>query len=516
MGNLKIARGLRKENVLTSNRFYSRSQIEIHTASATYGPHQSIDPSKNLMNWTYQKQLSSDNASNEIGTATITLTAGVTGLGATSTWMDLVHIQDLVMIYVSPYRNSQMRTRFIGVITDISYQTDTNSDPENPTRNIQIQAEDLIMGLQSQILFPVFAPTFINGTDTALQQLFTHLQQIVSTYGTTVNQNGLPLLNVFGALLQNSTSMSAFTALSPSRVAQIVVNQLAPILFTPTFYMRNRHHGGSTTWVQLITQAYADTTQFAGANYYVTPQEETLQSMLSSIMNPPFLEFFGDVRSADQLGGIPSVSNNGAMFGPDNAQYYLVVRNTPFDTSSGLQGTSSTAFEELPITDVYLKNTSANQWYYTNSDVVNYYFVYPESFMQMSGFQATVQMLYQALVDVDSVTKYGLQPMQIAVLGFPDFNTLFTSTAATTSIQQTLAQFNQTLYDWYKDNPSYLRGTVTIHGDPSIRVGQRIRIRSIGLVAYVEAVQENFVTYESYQAVVTFSRGVFETGYPGP
>lgn len=509
LANIHVPLGVNKGNPRTAQQFRSRSYIEIHTPSASYGPGQQYDPSKSLLQWTFNKTLSSQSASNNVGTASIVLTAGINAeAGPTKMWTDFVSVQDLIVIRVSANGDNTMRTRFIGIISNIQYNDDTQSSPENPTRNITIQAQDLMVGLESQIVFPVEKLKFVNSDNKHLVQLITDLEVIGSNTGGAMNSGYLfPLLS---SLFSQSTSAGNLI-LSPSQLAQTIMDKMAKALYSPSFYIRNASTGSRVTWYNLVTQAFEHTHQFSGVNFYVTPQQETLSQMLASVMNPPFLEFFGDVRSADEMSDIPSPyygRKATTSFGNDNAEFQMVIRNTPFNTSSSALGTSPDAFDQLPIVDAYLKTVSQRGIYRTTSDTVNYYLAYPQTYMQNPGVQAAILSMYGAMVDVKSVTKYGLQPMEVPVLGFLGFSAF--GNPASSDIVATIEAFEQTLYDWYHLNPDYVRGSVTVHGNPILRVGKRVRFPQLGLTGYIEGIQETFINMTSYQTQVTFSRGLYD------
>ena len=502
-----IPRGVGIENPRSSHSFRSMSQIEIHTTNGVYAPGKLIDPSQSLVSWNYKKQLSSSSSSSEVGTLTLTLTAGIHGQSPTKRWDDLVAGMDLLVVYVSDNGPANMRTRFIGYITDITYQEDTGSNPTSPQRNIVIQAQDLVMGLMTELIWAAYAVDFVQKNIAASKEFnkfYTMLSQSAANYQQSIG-SGLPLLLWLSAFLPKATSSSQLFLLTPSQATNILMQKIMPTLFAPVVSVSNHSFSGHATWLNLIAQRFADTSQFAGALYYVQPQDGSMYETIQPMMNAPFLEFFGDVRSADQMADIPGLykgTKKAITFGPDNATFNLVIRNTPYDTTSGAAGTSSTVYEKLVTTDVYLKDQSQRNWGTTTSDVVNYFFSYPEGYMQQTGTLNALNVQYGALVDAESVVKYGLQPLILPILGFPQSGTNAYSPSA-------VKAWNQTLYDWYHLNPLYIRGTATIHGNPAVRVGTRIRFPTLGLTGYAEGLQEDFVNFQSYTSQVTFSRGVY-------
>ncbi|MFB5192943.1 hypothetical protein [Alicyclobacillus fastidiosus] len=516
MANIYVPK-IGNENPRTANLYRPFSQIEIHTQNGTFGPGQDVDPSNSLMQWQYSKQLSASDSSDDIGQLTLNLTAGPPTKFSTSTWLDLISPMDLIVVYASKSgrSSSDMRTRFIGYITDIYEVVDTESNPTQPQRYIQILAQDLMMGLDTSIVFPTIALSYIK-QDSDYRKINNLLSNVlgldVSTFGNQIASGSIPLLSFLGSELNKSMSLNQLLLMDPSTATNLVLEKILSVVFSPQVQISSFRFSGTAGYIPtksgagLVTQAFDNTSQFAGAQYFVQPQEETFYAMFQGMMNAPFLEFFGDVRSSDQMGGIPSPYNgspSGIAFGPDNATFQMVIRNTPFDTTSGAPGTSSNAFEQLPMTDVMLKDSSGKQWGKSMEDVVNYYYVYPEGFVQQGGAMIpVVNQLYGALLDADSITQYGLQPLEVPILGWPqDSNDAMNPVA--------VKKFEQALYDWYHLNPQFIRGTTTIHGDPSVRVGQRIRFPTVGLIGYVESLTETYTAMQSYESQVTFSRGVY-------
>ena len=500
-----VPRGSASENPQSSEQFRSMSQIEIHTTKDTYGPGRKLDPTLSLQSWHFKKTLSSSQSSNEIGTLSLQLTAGVIGQSPTSTWDEFVSVMDFIVVYASDDGPKNMRTRFIGYITDINYVEDTGSNPQNPQRSIQIQASDAMLGLQTELVWTSVKLTPVAGetSSAAFDRLYAAVKRGFSSYGSSQSGN-VPILLWLLAFLGKSTKNSSLWFMSPSQTANLLVQNVMPALFAAGVSIRSQKFSGVATWLDIITQTFGDTSQFSGAFYFLQAQSGGIYSTLQSMMNAPFLEFFGDVRSADQMTDIPAAwtgTKKGIAFGPDNASFNLVIRNTPFDTTSGAPGTKPRVYETLPITDVYLKETTSRQWGTTTSDVLNYFYSYPEGYLQQSKFLAAINTSFGALVDTDSVAKYGMRPLEIPVLGYP-------TTYGTSFSPSQMMAWNQTLYDWYHLNPQYIRGTATVHGNPALRVGTRVRFPAVGLTGYVEGVDEQYVAFQSYTATVTFSRGV--------
>ena len=500
-----VPKGSASENPQSSEQFRSMSQIEIHTTKDTYGPGRQLDPTLSLQSWHFKKTLSSSQSSNEIGTLSLQLTAGVIGQPPTSTWDEYVSVMDFIVVYASDDGPKNMRTRFIGYITDINYVEDTGSNPQNPQRSIQIQASDAMLGLQTELIWTSVKLTPVAGetSSAAFNRIYAAVQKGMASYGSSQSGN-VPILLWLLAFLDKSTKNSSLWFMSPSQTANLLVQNVMPALFSAAVSIRTKKFSGVATWLDVITQAFGDTSQFSGAFYFMQAQSGGIYSTLQSMMNAPFLEFFGDVRSADQMTDIPSAwtgTKKGIAFGPDNASFNMVIRNTPFDTSSSAPGTKRRVYETLPITDVYLKETTSRQWGTTTSDVVNYFYCYPEGYLQQSKFLAAINTSFGALVDTDSIAKYGMRPLEVPVLGYPTTYGTYFSPSQMTS-------WNQTLYDWYKLNPEYIRGTATVHGNPALRVGTRVRFPAVGLTGYVEGVDEQYVAFQSYTATVTFSRGV--------
>ena len=502
--HIAIVPGAGAENVRTAEQYRSYGQIEIHTPTATYGPGSVLDPTLSLITVSIQKQLSSTNSTDEIGQATILLTSGIFHQDPSATWLDYVQIMDLVVVYLSNQGPSNLRTRFIGYITSIKEVIDT-SNAQAPQRYIQILAQDPMMAFQTDLIFNTLITQYTTSSTSqqksVIQNLFRQMQATIGVLPK--NPGSIPLLSLFASVLGFTTYNNRLFTITPSETAHILMNGALTALFNPVSSVRNQYFAGSVGFVKLVTQAFDNTSQFSGAGYYVSAQSGTFYATLTQVMNTPFLEFFGDVRSADQLGSsmlIPppyTSTNPGVSFGPDRATFNVVIRNTPFDTTSQCPGTSATYWEQLPVTTVYMKHTVQKNLGPDNTDVVNYYFVYPEGYVQqLQGFQNSLSTQYGALIDAPSVARYGLQQLVVPILGYP------------VSLNPAIVgQFRQTLYDWYKDNPLFYKGTVQIEGDETLRIGTRARLAGTGLTAYIEGIQETYTPFSSYDMTLTLSRG---------
>jgi hypothetical protein len=63
-------------------------------------------------------------------------------------------------------------------------------------------------------------------------------------------------------------------------------------------------------------------------------------------------------------------------------------------------------------------------------------------------------------------------------------------------------------YYFYRDNPEYLSGSLTVRGRPEIRVGDRVRLPEAGdLIFYVESVEQVFQVGQPYITRMGLSRG---------
>ena len=507
--------GISKEGAQTVKRFKSRSTVEIHTPNGVYGPrNRSMDPSHSLIQWSYSKQLSSSNSSSDIGTLTLQLTAGIPGKRQTDTWMNYVTPMNLIVISVSPDGLSKMRTRFVGYVTSINQYIDT-TNAQNPTRYVEIQASDLMMGLDTEILFPSYKPQFINSlgyipSETAMN-LFLTLQKTYNYFGNISNSNSISLWSLWASLFTNIPSTNKLGLMTPSSMANLIIDKILGVMFTPIVKVSNSKTAMDATFLDLIEERFDDTSQFTGAEYFAQPSDGTYYSMITSVMNAPYLEFFGDCRSADEINDLPGIytgTHAGISFGTDNATFCVVARNVPFDTSSGCPGTSPNPYKSLGTVDIYLKDTTNQQWGPDLTDVVNFYYVIPEGYLQQGSTLIPVaNTLYGAKIDVESMLQYGMSPLQVTILGYPQSN-------GDPYNPQDIELFQEALWDWYHKNPTYIKGSFSCHGNPLLRVGKRVKLHNADghkwLMGYIESVQETFVAMQSYSASVTFSRGEYD------
>lgn len=502
MQKISIPQRIGKAQVNVANQFRSRAQVEFHTLTDVYGPGRRYDPTAGLQSLTTQTTLGSTGVS-QIGSATITLSAGVFNGSPTLTWDQLLSLQNLVVIYLSAQGTRNMRTVFIGYISKIRYRIDT-SDATNPTRSIVVTADDLLVAFNTNLVFNTYQmiPTNDGPQGDEVQLILNAVESVAADFGT-VASTAIPFYAWLYYYLDKTTKKSVLSSLSPSQMLHTLTEGLVAGLFSPQVRIQTKTTSGLFKWIQLISLCAAPTPYFQNAAYSISPQSESILSIIQQAQNAPFLEFFGDVRSADQLQLIPppeSAADTGISFGPDNATYCVILRPTPFNTTSGAPGTAPNLFEQLYQTTVSLKDIITMDYGPDADEILNYYFVYPESYMQNPSFAAAINTFFPVVYDPVSIAKYGLRDLQIGILGY---GTVLESSYGN--------QLGTTLYDWYAKNDTYLFGTITLHGNPDIRIGQTILIQELNLSFYVESVSHEFIAMTSFHTTLTVSRGEVRT-----
>ncbi|KKC30920.1 SH3 domain-containing protein [Caldanaerobacter subterraneus] len=128
----------------------------------------------------------------------------------------------------------------------------------------------------------------------------------------------------------------------------------------------------------------------------------------------------------------------------------------------------------------------------TDFEVITAYWTAPLDI----GFDPTKGMASEipCLLDSLNAAKYGLQTLRITL---PAYNLYNTAEIA-----------EKKLYQWYKDNPNFLEGTIKIKGKPNIRIGQRLYIEDTGESFYIESVKHDFTVFEGYTTTIEVNRGM--------
>lgn len=84
--------------------------------------------------------------------------------------------------------------------------------------------------------------------------------------------------------------------------------------------------------------------------------------------------------------------------------------------------------------------------------------------------------------------------------------------SANTGGPEQIKVINETLFNWYADNPNFYSGEITVLGHPSYRIGERLSIEDYQngdtWEYYIESVQHEYSYGEGYKTVIGVTRGL--------
>lgn len=498
-------------------------QVEIYGQSGAFGTGRSFDPTRDVLEVHTSKDLSQP-----LGTATLTLKAHVTDSGsAFTTWLDLLHPMDFLVIRASK-TGDRLVTLFAGYITSITESMQV-STPGQERHAVTVQAADLMLGLTSpKLAVPSSGsqmPKDQNGRP-AVKQWATLFKALMDTYFGSVEDN-VPnwMLNYLSSVLHVEVPKGA--TIDPSALIALLVKYLTPALFNPQIKVGSGRGATTYGYLDLVNFAFSTMPDFVVTNFQVSPFDGAIFNVIQSLVNAPFYEFFGDIRSGDQIWdlGLPDraiigsaaklpstellkgahasarVNRPGFLSGQDQAAFYLVLRKTPFGSDLWPK---LGAYRLLPE-DLFAYDLGLNI-----QNIVNYYLVYPDGLgATLTGYARNT---WPAIADADSILTYSYQPLVVALQNLQGKTTASNSPYD----PNTLNVFEKQLYEWYWKNPDFLSGTLQIRGDPAPRVGQRIEAGWWPFEAYIESVQHDIVVLQSYTTTLRISRGTKPgTQYPG-
>lgn len=167
----------------------------------------------------------------------------------------------------------------------------------------------------------------------------------------------------------------------------------------------------------------------------------------------------------------------------NSAKEVFVWRPVPFDYDDW------TSITKHPINNKLIREQDIGK---SDFEVINAYWVTP---LNLSDTFTDVTSMIPVILDGQSAVKYGLQSFRV-------------STNIATVEPDAIKVFSEKLYQWYKDNPQFLEGTITIKGRPNIRIGQRLYNEDTGYSFYIESVSHNWTNYEEYTTTLEVSRGM--------
>ena len=171
----------------------------------------------------------------------------------------------------------------------------------------------------------------------------------------------------------------------------------------------------------------------------------------------------------------------------------MVFRPTPFDSAEW----NSLPRKSIDIEDIV--NLSLGI-----SDIETYtVFSLKYNGQELPLDRVVQEALAPPIYNPEYYKKYGLKALTVQV---PYFRLM---TSSVGNERNTMQSLQQKLYDWYIKNNSMKNGSVTILGDPTIKVGTRLSLWDEEF--YIESVNHKFVCGQSYTTELSLTRGCTNT-----
>lgn len=206
------------------------------------------------------------------------------------------------------------------------------------------------------------------------------------------------------------------------------------------------------------------------ASFYASFQGN-LWSLFKDLKSEPFHELFWEVYN-----GNPT----------------LVLRPTPFNTAE---------WSTLPSKLISVDVISAYDSGVSDLETYTVYQVQPAgSDLQLT--RAVTESVCRPFWDLNYYKKYGLKALVVQ----SNYN-LINSSSDVPGANASLKTLQTDLFNWYIRNNSFYNGSLTIKGDPLMKIGEKIVCEYDGLQYYCESVGHNFITGQSYTTDLNITRG---------
>lgn len=196
-----------------------------------------------------------------------------------------------------------------------------------------------------------------------------------------------------------------------------------------------------------------------------------LWNLYKELKSEPFHELFWEV-----LDGFPT----------------LVMRPTPFN---------QTEWEALQQTTIELKDLVDTSVGISDLETYSVYQVQPgASEVQLS--RAVTEVKVKPFWNPNYYKKYGLRALTVQSI----YQKFFNSDDASSG-KPLLESLQTDLYNWYIKNNVFANGSVTLRGNPEIKLGTRILNAYDGMEYYCEGVTHDFVVGDYYTTELELTRG---------
>lgn len=437
--------------------------VDFHTETALYSAVGSSQPTDDILNVNTTKTLDSP-----AGTWNAELVYRPDKNG--KTWYDKLKPQDLVVIQMGR-RPGALDTVMVGLVDDVRKTRKLGQNNEQ-MRRIKVSGRDMGKALVKALI--KWFPQFSEADDFPINE-FTgqkSILQMLQFYTKEAYQIGSPAM-----LIQNALTNILFSIMSYQvkywRNGSVVDAGLAEIM---------RFLLGKT---DNIIPFWTAMSNFEGA----------IWNYLTSVQNAPFNELFIDTRTdyGTMVPNLEASSYNvgrfSATFGEDKSKVVLFLRPTPFNEDDW----SNLYTHE--VTDVDIIDEDLGR-----SDHENYNMFLAKPKLNIFG-ETPYGAMVKPRFNAENIKRHGISFLDVAVEG------LFDGQNLTDAVVKSGENLSDTLKRWYENNVNYENGSITLHGNGKVKVGQRIYNKDTGMVYYVESVSQNFTNYGEWKTPVSVSRG---------
>jgi hypothetical protein len=178
-----------------------------------------------------------------------------------------------------------------------------------------------------------------------------------------------------------------------------------------------------------------------------------------------------------------------------------------FETPTGQTRVEGKPYHKVTDTEVLSLSLGRN-----DREALNLYFPFPaSSWLQGDSDPVQAAALIPPIMDVDSVLRYGLRLFQAENRWwFPKEQPVTNGTAKVDILGQLLLDSVRS-YFYFRDNPSYLSGTIVMMGRDEIRIGDHLTLSEVDendpMLFYVEGVSNTWEFGSEYVTTLRVTRG---------
>lgn len=484
-----------------AERYIPRIRVSFHTETACYqiesdgiGRGELSDPTKQLLNVNTSKSIQ-----NPAGIFNLTFT-GVE-------WADKIAPNDIVVICMGYKDGTQLDTVMVGLIDSVRQNMSLSDNSPNVITTVQGRDFGKLLIKPALKFYPELAPIKKDGGAYTEDEL-----ALKKWFLTEVGW--ITLLNYFSGI-------GTRTKGSPAQMLDIIMRNIFTKM-VDTGWIAYREDKTGAPVKKRLKIGNIVRFQFAKTEFFSLPLYMSLNSYEGSVWNlmergcpKPFLELFVDTRTQNELynedrtnmivnegieassGLKSSIADNsyeskGFEFGEDASKVVVIMRNTPFDASNWLELYK----HEIEDSDILSRDISL-------SDEEHYNLFWAG--IQLNPLGDDLKRVAPPEYDVDNIKKFGLSPLEITIeamtIDEEDIDEAYPR------VQIMTRQLNSKLKRWYKDNHLLYSGSVEVRGKGNYKIGQKLYIKSIDLVFYIEEVSQSFNLFEGWTTTLGLTRG---------